>query len=440
MDKKLLYISAHFPPCAASGVFRTLGFIKNLVNYNWHISVLSIKNISEERFDPKLLKEVPENVEILRTGYFDPFFFKIKVTKSAYSILGQNDSSSKKIFQKNDIKRSFSLIDSFSYLLKTPDSYVGWIPLALIKSIFLIKRPDIITATAPPFSSLILGVILKKIWNVPLVTDFRDPWTGNPFRVQRPMFSHRLDKILEKKVIINSDKIILNTDETKNLYCSLYPDFTNKMVVITNGFDERYLEITPRQKPEKNKLWIVHVGSLYGTRSPKELAEAVSSLNSKDVRIDFYGSHTEDYSFKKSKTINFHGSISHDKAISTLKGADIVLVFGNCASSSTQIPAKLFEALGVGKNIWLIDTPNSPSHNILKRYNIPHFFSENKKVNIQKTLSNIISVWRSGNLNKDFFINSLIDRFNRTNLTARLEYLLNELITKSKVVNRPLCS
>ena len=45
-------------------------------------------------------------------------------------------------------------------------------------------------ATAPIFTSLLIGFLLKKKTGKPLVVDYRDPWTQNVF-VKYPSKFHR---------------------------------------------------------------------------------------------------------------------------------------------------------------------------------------------------------------------------------------------------------
>jgi len=68
-------------------------------------------------------------------------------------------------------------------LLFFPDIYFPWIRKAVNKSLSILreKKLDAIIATAPPYSSFIVGYKLSKKLNVPLILDYRDPWSGNPF-------------------------------------------------------------------------------------------------------------------------------------------------------------------------------------------------------------------------------------------------------------------
>lgn len=385
-EKRLFYISAHFPPCAASGVFRTLGLLNNLVEAGWQTTVLSIKDIAEERLDDKLLSRVPAEVKQLRTGYIDPFRLKrlISPVRSPDERGGgtpvKNDQSSKE-------SREESLREAISFLLKTPDSYIGWLVPGIVRAVFTAQRPDVILATAPPFSALLLGVILKKIWRRPLVVDFRDPWVLNPFRMQRPSRVERWDRFLEQWVIRNADQVIMNTEEARTLYAKIYEGVN--FTAVYNGFDDRFENLdADDSRGEGRKRTIVHVGALYGKRDPAPLLDAMQGCM--NVQLDLFGPGGERHGGEGVPDgVAFHAPVPHEEAIRLQKGADVTLVIGNCMPGSAQVPAKLFEAVAVSKVLWLIDVPDSPARSLLRANGIPHLFCENTINGIKEIVSRI---------------------------------------------------
>ncbi len=428
--KKLFYISAHFPPCGASGVYRTLGFLEFLVPLGWSVRVLAIKNIREERNDPKLLQQIPHGVKVIRTGYIDLFSLKPQRTGQK-KISGAGTT-------KNDRPSSvrvdsvFSRIrESISYLLKTPDSYPGWIPVGLLRAVAS-TRPDVILATAPPFSSLILGVLLKKIWRRPLVIDLRDPWCHNPFRLQRPAMADSFDRFLERWVFRHADHVLMNTEEACRLYQEQYPAYQEKISVLTNGFSP----VIKRQTLAADKKyfdgpWIVHVGALYGKRSPKELIAASRGMHG--IIIDLYGPGTQQYhDAARGTPVRLHPPVPHERAIILQQQADITLVIGNCMNGSVQIPAKIYEAMAVAGQLWLIDTDDSPTGKLLLNHGIPHFFSCNRADSIKVTLQKIKNDYRNSPLPAGIDA-SLTAPFQRARLTRELDNILAALMPYSEV-------
>lgn len=426
LEKVLFYISAHFPPCAASGVFRSLGFIRYLVSgeRRWRVTLLALRDIAEERQDERLLSRVPACVNVLRTGYFDIFKVRVLFRKSSNDA---NATLHSALPAKKFDKAKSGLVEILSYLMKTPDSYIGWIPPGMFRALLTAKRPDVVFATAPPFSALILGVLLKKIWRRPLVVDFRDPWVHNPLRLKRPEPVERWDRLLERWVLRHADHVIMNTDEASGLYAQHYGSIREaaKISTIYNGFDERFEDLQPAVvKKSEDIVSVVHIGALYGKRDPAPLIDAMRSVGG--VQIDFFGPGCEKFGNDDFSTgVTFFGPIHHSQAIRLQKGADVTLVLGNCQSGSVQIPAKVFEILAVSNALWLIDVQDSPTRRLLIRHDVPHLFSENRADQILRVLEMLPTMRRENKLPQ--LNHSVTERFSRDSQAKILAAILHRL-------------
>ena len=78
--KKVLIIAYYWPPSAGSGVQRWLKFVKYLRNYGWEPIVYTPENPDFDLKDEKLLKEIPEGIQILKRPIFEPFQLYSKLT------------------------------------------------------------------------------------------------------------------------------------------------------------------------------------------------------------------------------------------------------------------------------------------------------------------------------------------------------------------------
>lgn len=61
-----------------------------------------------------------------------------------------------------------------------------------------IQKPDIIFATSPPLFVALIGVIFKKLWKVPLITDIRDIW---------PESAQSVGVVKNKKMLSQGEKL-----------------------------------------------------------------------------------------------------------------------------------------------------------------------------------------------------------------------------------------
>ena len=72
--KKVLVITYYWPPSGGAGVQRSLKFVKYLSQMGFSPIVLTVDETkaSYPLNDHSLLKEVPENVKVIRTNSFEP--------------------------------------------------------------------------------------------------------------------------------------------------------------------------------------------------------------------------------------------------------------------------------------------------------------------------------------------------------------------------------
>jgi len=419
--KSFLFVAALFPPCSSIGGFRVLGFVKNLFNMGYGIKVLSLKKYHNEPIDFELLKKIPEGVDVIRTNHINLFDFWKKIRKRNIDSTNIDISNKKKSNGQRNIL--FSIKEHISYFLITPDSYIGWLPFSILSVFMLKKKPDYIIATAPPYTALIIGMFLKYIWKKLLIIDLRDPWIDNAYGHNRPAILEKWNKYLENKVFKNADLIISNNTHAAKLYAEEYPEYTSKICTITNGFDETFENITPVRITSNLELSIIHTGTLYGKRNIKNLINALEKVDARLLKINLFGiidDKTQEMMIEKSDCVFFNGRVVHEKAVSYLKGADIILIIGNCVPDSVQIPGKIFEVLPFGKSIWLIDKRPSPTYDILKEVNIDFYYSENNENSIKSTLQEILYGWENNRDIKNTNALGKIDRFSRKELTKKL--------------------
>jgi glycosyltransferase involved in cell wall biosynthesis len=395
--RKVLIVTFRFAPSAASGTFRSLGFVRHLSAMGWQIEVLTIKKSMITDTDDKLLKKVPAGVKIIRAAVFDPFRLWGKLRHQSL----KNDLSLEKT-ESQDLsvqksKQSVSFKEKLSHFLKTPDNQIGWFFPALSK-LFKLSKPSLVYSSAPPFTGHLIAVVLKKIWRIPLVCDFRDPWLDNPFRLVRPGWVEKWERGLEKWVYKNADMIIANTEPMAEAFKERHSEAALRIHVITNGYDPDDFEgITSKRDISSDLLLMVHPGSLYGQRDPRCFLEAVRCAvfdhGCDQLRVQLIGpsenfggkslaDHVE--SLELQDYIEIINSVSHQEALERMKGADYLLIFSQ--GTKLQVPAKIYEYMGLEKAIFAITERESATEMIMSSLGDNHFSCTNKTEEITENL------------------------------------------------------
>ncbi|MHB8062554.1 MAG: glycosyltransferase family 4 protein [Ruminiclostridium sp.] len=257
--KKVLIIAHQFPPVGGSGVQRTLKFVKYLRSFGYEPIILTRDPSQAALKDETLLADIPCGIKILRTRAYD-FAALQGVLKYLGKVLGR---------------------------LLIPDAEVVWQYASRNKALEILKTNniDVIYTTSTPYSDHLLGMYLKKHFpGVPLVCDFRDEWTNNPYH-RRKWVRAIIERNLEKKVLLAADCLIANTPIMLANFLRDNPETKNKFYVIPNGYDEADFEGIKDIKPSNDKFTLTYTGLLYGKRKPDNFFEALKIAIDKE-RID----------------------------------------------------------------------------------------------------------------------------------------------------------
>src|SRR5262245_58863134 len=138
----VLVLTYYFPPLAASGSYRLLGFARHLPRFGWRVAVVSPAELPWESLDPALEGRVPPETIVYRVPY-----------------------------------------PRWPRLLRRFLPGALWLPAARRAAGRAVRelRPDVVLTSGPPHWAHLLGLSLKRRYRLPWVADFRDPWASIPF-------------------------------------------------------------------------------------------------------------------------------------------------------------------------------------------------------------------------------------------------------------------
>ncbi len=410
--KKVLVISYHTPPLAGAGSFRTLKFVKYLRDFGYDCSILSVAGSKFAPVDKTLLEGLPKSVNIYRSKSIES-----KIMAWGPSKLGMS-----------------------SKLMLLPDEYVGWYPFAMRKVREIIRREefDLIYATAPPYTALLIGCSTKELIKKPLVVDFRDPWTQN-IGLSYPSMVHRsIDETLERKVVHHSDGIIITTEPNRAIFMEKYKEIpSERCVTLTNGYDpEDFLGIINHPG---DKFTISHIGSLYGSRSPgvflsalRDCANMRPSLMN-DIQINLVGKTSKEFwnlakEYGMDQVVHETGYVSHAEAIQFMIDASVLLlVIGGGQENVGVLTGKVFEYIASRKPILSLAPVNGAASDLIAKTRTGTTLEPSDAVGIQNAILNYYDMWKSGSLSISPDI-SEIEKYDRRKLTGSLAKLFDRVI------------
>ena len=316
-DRRVLFISHTFPPDGGPGVQRSIKFVKYLQEVGWTPVVLTTDRPVGRVRDSSLLKEIPSGTPIVRAHTIEP----------------------------NDDWRGIGryLIWGPLIPLSIPDLANWWFPWAIPAALREIRRQPIeaIYATGSPYSSHILGAILKARTGRPLVLDYRDEWTLDPLYWAQMRPYRRLFKPVESRMqrwaIRKADRVIVVTESARQAFVTEF-DCPEKLVLIRNGYDEPDFEHALEPDLVADKFHIVYTGSTAEFNSrPRCFLQAVrAALDRQDglaatLQVHFVGEFDEESRewiprLDLEHVVKTVGPVSHRESVGYLLRADTLLL------------------------------------------------------------------------------------------------------------------
>lgn len=459
--KKVLFVAYYFPPVAATGAMRPLGFCRYLEEYGWRPWVLTTSPCAAyppHPIDEQLLAKLPGDVKVEVVPYIDPLeqilTLRNYIRSRLSGLSAVQDGGSKKQISQVESKLStlqkmgtMASIKQFvlDWIFLFPDRQRAWIPPVLRHFDYLRRDeyPDAVFATGGPWTSLIVGQLLAKRFGVPFIADFRDPWASNAHLHFTSHYLLNKSTKLERSVCASAACVIANTEELRSKFVSDYPELKDKCVAITNGCHRQDFEIlakdplpenmpiAPSESRHQQGIELCHFGTVYLMRTPSALLRAVVDLLregkicSQQLRLRFVGmwevgnDGTEDLAqeLEKHAVLKRDPPVSHQQCLREMVKADALLILQ--PSSTLQIPGKIYEYIATGRPLLVIGDQGA-TENLVESQGLGRF-CRNDVCTIKDLLLRIVN----GSVKLHRPPNSAVGRFDYHALTGKLVSVLN---------------
>jgi glycosyltransferase involved in cell wall biosynthesis len=403
---KVLLLTFHFPPSAASGAFRMLGLARHLPNFDWQTVVVAPPRMPWEPEDVKLAEALPEGTSVCPVPFPEGFVARVgrRLIKEAV-----------------------------------------WLPRAARHCARLIRahRPDALFTSSPPHPIHLLGLWLKRRYHLPWVADFRDTWAtdGRP----RPHWSvpHAVALFNERKILQHADAVIANAPLAGEALAKAYPHHQGKIVTIPNGFDPGLFP-PPSARDKTDTVHILYAGEVYWGRDPRPFLDAIGGRLGErfPLRVRFLGRETGgtfrlDNEIRRrglDKVVRLAGQVTYQQTLQEMIDSDILLLLdtpGRCIG----VPAKLYEYLGAGKPILALAEPDGDVSWALRKSGVPHRIAAPHDVGqITQALDELLAELRDGRAAVP--TPEQLAHFTREQMARRVADCLNDCLLRSDLVGR----
>ncbi|GAA4879370.1 glycosyltransferase [Ferrimonas pelagia] len=410
---KLLTIAYYYPPQSAVGTLRTVRFLSYLSAQSHQCRVITSAD-RDLPFHPQgaVLPEVLQSVPCERVPSLPikPLWqwptILIKRLRQCLGLRSINDF---------EIARHFWLLDL----------EWGWILPAYRAACRQIKRerPECLYVSCPPFSSAIVGLLLKHRFGLPLVLDFRDGWGGSGY--------HGIgsDHRWEKRLVDAADHLVVTSPSDQAYYRSLS---NTPVSLIHNGYDHPFDTRHADPKPD-TPLILTYLGGWDGfRRSPQYLLTLLAqsdfpwrllSVGSSNDQVEHWA-----HRLGVADRVICHDSMAKSQLGSILEQTDLLFVNKgepDPGTTDSHIAAKLFDYIACGKPI-LSQLPQGDSANLLTQWASQHYPLQGNAQD-RRLLRQLAQQKKQGRLHSQSAPDGFYQQFSPTFLAHLLEQQLEEL-------------
>lgn len=351
---RLLVVSYAFPPYNSIGGLRVGKTVKYLLKSGHDVRVLTAL---DQPFQPTLPVEAPpENVIYSRS---------FNVRKPAEVALGKNANAAVENKRPQGGRLSATFKKVLGFPLRTfvyfPDANIGWLPYAVAagKSLMANWKPDLILASSPPPTSLLVAYRLSKKFGVPWVADLRDLWVDHQYYKQ-PGWRKAVETKLEKRVLSSAAGLVTVSEPLAERLRAKYRQPT---IVVLNGFDPGDYPAGSGSTDPHAELRVLYTGATYpGKQDVSPLFVALRQLGplAEKVRIVFHGSYLNSIRetaerHKVEHLVEVKAAIPYKESLRMQSESDILLLLLWTDTRERGVyTGKLFEYIGARRPILAI--------------------------------------------------------------------------------------
>jgi glycosyltransferase involved in cell wall biosynthesis len=403
--RALLVVTFDFPPSLEIGAHACSQLARYLPDYGWEPVVLTVHEEYCTNRDPKGQRPFPGT--IVRTGALPhPLQVWERLRRGGVARAAADANGT---LTKTGRTRRWLLS-----LLKTPDVFTGWLPIAVVQGIREVRRRDVrhIFSSAPHWTNHLVALCIATATRRPWTAHFRDPWIGIPQWKPVSRLSMAIEERMERLVVTRATNIVCVTEEHAALLRDRYPALPpEKFTIITNGFDEGEWEDLPSPGTAvagRRTFVLTYAGSFYQARNPLPVFRALrgliasGELTEQAVRIELIGwcDVAEGALVREAArtagledAVHFVGALSRHETLPRLLESDLLLLLAE--AQPYQIPGKTYEYLRAGRPILALTRAGAVAQ-LLRGLPGAHVVDPEDIAGIAAAVRDVYGYWREG--------------------------------------------
>ena len=352
--KRVLILSAFYPPLAGGGVHRVLSFTRHLPAHGWACTVVCAGEDDYWVRDESLLAQVPPATEVLRVPGGSAMATWLRMR--GHAAMGRRPGGALALFR------------SLANWWPLPDSYAGWARRAgdVARTRVAHGDIDVVLSSSPPDSVHLAAGPVARAAGRPWVADFRDPWVPLHFRTPPTPWHRARQAAMEAGVLAGADLVLAASRTHERELAARATARPRRLLLLPNGFEPAPATPAPFLRtgsPDASRFRIVFTGSLSLMEDIGTLLAALVKLFAREpaararVGVDLAGPYDSEWESRAEAqglgdVVRFHGPLAHVDTRALQGAADLLMIWKPHAPGyRTMVPGKLYEYLDSGRPI-----------------------------------------------------------------------------------------
>ena len=242
------------------------------------------------------------------------------------------------------------------------------------------RCPDLVYVSCPPFPQALTAAAYAQAHAVPLVVDFRDAWSLDPYqegsRLKRALYRHVFPH-LEHRLLSNTGLLLLNTPSALAAYRTAYPEHAQRMAYLPNGYDEKaFVDCRGVDRRDDGVMRLLYAGRFgIGGRSPQRLLDALALARSRgsSLALEIVGRQppavaTAIAAAQAAGLVRVIDEVDYARASQMMCAADgLVLIQASSAGSIQAVAGKTYDYLRSGRPVFVV-APEGDNLALIRRH------------------------------------------------------------------------
>jgi hypothetical protein len=358
MERRVLFISLKFPPLSDIGAKRALRLVRRLPGHGWRPTVLTLAKSGAGQNDPSLERFLPADADVRRDYADGPLFRAIDGAKHHWSrAVGRDVGEGKRATGGAAalLRRAIYVAEDLLEGSVVTDEWLPFVPSGVRagRAILAEEKHAVVYACGDPNSAYLAAWWLARRHDLPLVLDLRDPWALDPtIRALKRPWARWLEERLERRIVGDAARVILNTEASRELYRRHYPEVpAERFEVVHNAYDEDLVDDARPPRPER--LTVAHFGNYHRLRRAKVFLDGLARFARRagglPPRFVNYGEFRPDdlehaRGLGLADSVEVRGYVPYRECLHHLRAAHVLLLEQR-NDEGVQMPGKLYDYL-----------------------------------------------------------------------------------------------